>query len=112
MNTCPYIESAFQILARKWNGQIIHYLSLCKDYRAHFSELKTDFTGITSRSLSLKLSELVAFELIDKNVTSGSPVTISYELTEKGKALANALKPIQEWAMEYQNVAVSAKEEN
>lgn len=111
INTCPYIEASFQILGRKWNGQIIHYLSLCEDGTSHFSEIKKDFTGITSRALSLKLSELVEFDLIEKNITSGSPVTISYELTEKGRTLANALKPIQKWAQNYLNETVSAKEE-
>ncbi|GAB3046656.1 winged helix-turn-helix transcriptional regulator [Virgibacillus ainsalahensis] len=111
MNICPYIESSFEILARKWNGQIIHYLSLCNNGCAHFSEMKRDFNRITARALSLKLSELKEYGLIDKKVEAGSPVTISYELTEKGRSLADALKPIQEWAQQNLDVNITTNNE-
>jgi DNA-binding HxlR family transcriptional regulator len=98
---CPYLEASFHILGRKWNGLIIHYLSLCTDATAHFTEIKRDLPDITARALSLKLSELTNFGLLEKKVIGGSPVTISYELTEKGRSLANALGPIQQWAQNY-----------
>ncbi|SDQ80705.1 winged helix-turn-helix transcriptional regulator [Virgibacillus salinus] len=104
MKVCPYIEASFQILGKKWNGQLIHYLSLCDNGTAHFSDIKHDLRGITSRALSLKLSELAEEELVEKIVENGSPVTISYQLTEKGRSLSNSLKPIQEWAQNYMNV--------
>jgi DNA-binding HxlR family transcriptional regulator len=102
MQICPYLEASFQILGRKWNGLIIHYLSLCQDYNAHFAEVKRDLPDITPRALSLKLTELVEFGLIEKNIISGSSVIISYQLTEKGQSLAQALQPIQKWAQDYQ----------
>jgi DNA-binding HxlR family transcriptional regulator len=99
---CPYLEASFQILGRKWNGLIIHYLSQCKEGSAHFTEMKNDLTHITPRALSLKLTELAEHELIEKKVTGTSPVIISYHLTEKGNSLAAALEPIQKWAQSYQ----------
>ncbi|MBS4179089.1 winged helix-turn-helix transcriptional regulator [Lederbergia citrea] len=110
MKICPYLESSFQILGRKWNGLIIHYLSLCPDGRSHFSEMKRDIEEITPRALSLKLSELGEHELIVKKVSGESPVVISYELTEKGRALATALQPIQQWALEYQKINMEESE--
>ncbi|WP_067726595.1 winged helix-turn-helix transcriptional regulator [Oceanobacillus damuensis] len=98
MKVCPYIEASFQILGKKWNGQIIHYLSLCANEQAHFSEIKRDLTGITPRALSLKLSELAKIGLVEKIIETGSPVVISYRLTEKGISLAESLKPLQKWA--------------
>jgi DNA-binding HxlR family transcriptional regulator len=80
---------------------IIHYLSLCPNGTAHFSEIKGDHTEITPRALSLKLIELIDHELIEKKITSGTPVMISYELTEKGRSLTAALEPIQQWAQHY-----------
>jgi len=103
LKVCPYLELSFQILGRKWNGLIIHYLSLCKDGKSHFTEMKRDLPNITPKALSLKLTELIEFELIEKKIIGVSPVTISYELTEKGRALAFALQPIQEWALNYMN---------
>ncbi|QKY71033.1 helix-turn-helix domain-containing protein [Lentibacillus sp. CBA3610] len=106
MNTkvCPYIEASFDIIGKKWNGQIIHYLSLCQNKTAHFSDIKRDLSGITPRSLSIKLTELNESGLIDKNVTSDPSVVITYSLTQKGTDLANSLKPIQEWAKKHLNV--------
>ncbi|WP_203247230.1 winged helix-turn-helix transcriptional regulator [Sporosarcina beigongshangi] len=99
MEVCPYLESCFEILGRRWNGLIIHYLSNCPDFTAHFSDMKRDLNDITPRSLSLKLTELAEHDLIIKKVTAESPVTISYHLSEKGQQLAIALQPVHKWAL-------------
>ncbi|MFC4022409.1 winged helix-turn-helix transcriptional regulator [Oceanobacillus longus] len=111
MKVCPYIEASFQIIGKKWNGQLIHYLSLCDNNTVHFSDIKRDLSGITSRALSLKLTELVENKLVEKVVKIGSPVIISYRLTEKGIALADSLKPIQDWARDYMDVNISMESE-
>lgn len=103
MKICPYLEYSFTILGKKWNGLILHYLSLCPGEAAHFSEIKTSLTDITPRALSLKLTELIEFGLIEKKVTAATPIIIIYELTEKGKALTAALQPIQGWAQQYKD---------
>lgn len=103
INICPYLQFAFEILGKKWNGLIIHYLSLCSNGAAHFSDMKRDLPEITPRALSLKLTELIEYGLIEKVVTSGSPVSISYHLTEKGRSLTTALAPIQEWAQQFKD---------
>ncbi|WP_159882473.1 winged helix-turn-helix transcriptional regulator [Paenibacillus puerhi] len=103
MQTCPFLEYSFEILGKKWNGLILHYLSLCQQHTAHFSDMKRDLPEITPRALSLKLVELQEHGLIEKNVTAGTPVNISYVLTGKGRALTEALKPIQQWAQQYKD---------
>ncbi|MEK8126556.1 helix-turn-helix domain-containing protein [Paenibacillus filicis] len=101
MNVCPYMEYTFSILGKKWNGLILYDLSLRPHGAAHFSEIKKNLTDITPRALSLKLSELMEYGLIDKRVTASTPVVITYELTEKGRSLTAALRPIQAWAQQY-----------
>ena len=76
MEVCPYLEETFKILGRSWNGLIINYLSRCNDCSAQW-------------------------ELVEKQIISTSPVQIIYVLTEKGKALAEALHPIEAWAQSY-----------
>jgi DNA-binding HxlR family transcriptional regulator len=98
LKVCPYLESSFEILGRRWNGLIIHYLSNCPDFTAHFSDMKRDLSDITPRSLSMKLTELADHDLVEKIVTMRTPISISYHLTEKGQQLAIALQPVQEWA--------------
>lgn len=101
IQVCPYLTYSFQILGKKWNGLILHYLSLLPKGEAHFSDLKRDLPEITPRVLSMKLQELQEYGLIEKQVTPGTPVTILYRLTEKGRALTDALKPVQQWARQY-----------
>lgn len=101
MEICPYLEETFKIVGRSWNGLIINYLSRCESHSAHFSDMKRDLKTITPRALSLKLTDLADWNLVEKKIISFSPVTIVYELTEKGQALANALKPMEEWAQKY-----------
>ena len=101
MEICPYLEETFKIVGRSWNGLIINYLSRCADYTEHFSDMKRDLKTITPRALSIKLTELGEWELVDKKVISTRPVSIVYELTDKGKALAEALRPIEAWARDY-----------
>ncbi|MDN7227299.1 helix-turn-helix domain-containing protein [Planococcus liqunii] len=104
MKVSPYIEASFQVLGKKWNGQLVHYLSLCENQTARFSDIKRDIKGITSRSLSLKLSELAEEGLIEKAVDSSASGAMSYRLTEKGSALADSLQPLQQWARQYMEI--------
>ncbi|ARJ50288.1 winged helix-turn-helix transcriptional regulator [Staphylococcus lutrae] len=101
MEVCPYLEETFKILGRSWNGLILHYLSTCDDYKAHFSEMKRDLTPITNRALSMKVAELAEAGLVTKVVISNTPPSVCYHLTEKGVALAKALEPLESWAHDY-----------
>lgn len=109
MEVCPYLEETFKILGRSWNGLIINYLSRCEDQSAHFSDLKRDLKTITPRALSIKLTELGDWGLVEKRIVSTSPVTIIYELTKKGSSLAESLKPIEEWAQNNINLESEAE---
>lgn len=97
MEICPYLEETFKILGRSWNGLLINYLSRCDVHAAQFSDIKKDLK-ITPRALSLKLSELIDWGLIEKKALNDSPQVIKYILTTKGVELAEAMSPIEEWA--------------
>lgn len=101
MEVCPYLEETFKIVGRSWNGLIINYLSRCTEKSAHFSDMKRDLKTITPRALSIKLTDLTEWGLVEKNIVSTSPINILYQLTDKGDALAAALVPMEEWAQEY-----------
>ncbi|WP_420491552.1 winged helix-turn-helix transcriptional regulator, partial [Neobacillus drentensis] len=100
---CPYLEYSFQILGKKWNGLIIHYLSLCENNSTSFTEMVQAISNITPRVLSMRLTELIEYGLVKKDVIDTPHVTISYKLTEKGQALVSALQPIQNWAIDFKD---------
>ena len=101
MKICPYLESSFEILGRRWNGLIIHYLFNCPNYCAHFSDMKKDLNDITPRALSLKLTELAEHGLVEKKTIVEPSVQISYHLSIAGQELAEALKPVHAWAKQH-----------
>ena len=94
MEVCPYLESAFKIVGRAWNGLIINYLSRCPEQAAHFSDMKRDLKTITPRALSIKLGDLAEWGLVEKEIVSEVPLSFTYRLTSKGVALAEALVPL------------------
>jgi DNA-binding HxlR family transcriptional regulator len=98
VKTCPHIEAVFEVLGRKWNGRITHYLATCHGSAARFSEIERDVGSISPRALSLKLRELIGFELIEKRTHGESPATASYALTQSGRELVEAMQPLQQWA--------------
>lgn len=98
MEVCPYLEETFKVIGRSWNGLILNYLSRCENQSAHFSDMKRDLKKITPRALSLKLTELGDWELVEKKVVTTTPLSVEYQLTNKGFELAKALVPLEEWA--------------
>ena len=76
-------------------------MSRSEDRSAHFSDMKRDLKSITPRALSLKLSELAEWDLVEKKVVSTTPLSIKYVLTDKGYALSEAMHPIEAWAQEH-----------
>ena len=59
---------------------------------------RTRTGGISDSVLSARLTDLTAGELITLSVSEGSPVTVTYELTERSQALMPALDLIAAWA--------------
>jgi DNA-binding HxlR family transcriptional regulator len=50
--------------------------------------------------LSDRLTDLAAGGLITRTVDEGPPLAVTYELTERGRALMPALEQIAFWAQE------------
>lgn len=48
--------------------------------------------------LSSRLTELGKLGLVERQVTSGPPVSVNYTLTESGRALIPSLNALASWA--------------
>jgi DNA-binding HxlR family transcriptional regulator len=80
------------VLFQKWNLEILYLLGLVAKMR--FSELKNTLTGISSRTLSLKLSELEEYGLLNRKVFAERPLRVEYSLTDDGRTLARLSVPM------------------
>ena len=95
---CPKYEKAFEILGKRLTGLIIKVMM---DGPKRFSDISSQIPNISDRMLGERFKELEGLGIIKRNVYPETPVRIEYELTEKGRALDNALKEVQAWATEW-----------
>ena len=68
---------------------------------------------MSDRLLSERLKELEAEGLVVRTVIPGTPVRVEYHLTEKGRALADVVVAVTDWAHDWlapAEAAVGARE--
>ena len=82
----------FRFLQRKWALDIIYILLVQK--ALHFNEIRRILNGVSSRTLTDRLSDLESRGIIDRTVHQEKPVTVVYSLTEYGRGLAALFVPV------------------
>lgn len=97
MNTelCPKMESALNLLSKKWVGLIVYSLL---SGPSKFNEIEKYIPGLSARMLTERLKELETEGIIKKTVLQLNSVRIQYSLTRKGEDLLETFKKIGEWA--------------
>jgi DNA-binding HxlR family transcriptional regulator len=103
---CTRFHRASELVGRRWTGAII-FLLLKQTCR--FATLRDGIPGITDRMLSERLQELEGEGLVDRTVIPETPVRVEYALTRKGKALAEAIGAIADWAEKYVSLEAPAR---
>jgi DNA-binding HxlR family transcriptional regulator len=88
---------AFKFLGKRWNAVVLGHLS---SGPAGFRDLSRAIEGISDSVLSDRLADLTKGGLITRTVDEGPPLAVSYDLTERGRALMPALEQIALWAEE------------
>ena len=95
---CTRFHRASELIGRRWTGAII-FLLLKQTCR--FATLRAAIPDITDRMLSERLQELEEEGLVERTVVPDTPVRVEYSLTRKGKALAEPIGAIANWAEKY-----------
>jgi DNA-binding HxlR family transcriptional regulator len=95
---CPRYEKAIEVLGKRWTGLILRALMRCP---RRFTEITNYIDGLSDRLLSQRLREMEEEWIVERKVYAQRPVLVEYELTEKGAALAPALKALEAWADEW-----------
>jgi DNA-binding HxlR family transcriptional regulator len=92
---CTRFHQAIELIGRRWTGAIVFLLlkSPCR-----FAELRDAIPDITDRMLSERLQELEREGVVQRTVVPETPVRVEYALTKKGRALAEAVEAMVEWA--------------
>ena len=89
---------AFDLLGKRWTGVV---LATMRGGPAGFRALARAVEGISDSVLADRLSELTSVGLVTRTVSEGPPLSVTYALTDAGRALLPALEKISRWAEEY-----------
>ncbi|MGH2820977.1 MAG: winged helix-turn-helix transcriptional regulator [Actinomycetota bacterium] len=95
---CPQFQKAIELIGRRWSGTILRALM---GSPLRFSEISARIPEISDRSLSARLKELEAEAVVVRRVEATQPVSVSYELTEKGRALGAVIAEVERWAHDW-----------
>ena len=103
------IEKTIAIIGDKWSLLIIGQLAFGKN-PSRFNELMRELKPISSRTLSIKLSNLSDNKIIEKTIEGNSPPYTQYALTAKGKDLVDAYRALAQWSKKWQSQPVTPDE--
>jgi DNA-binding HxlR family transcriptional regulator len=92
---CPHFHAAIELIGKRWTGAIVFALT---DGPLRFGELTKAIPGLSDRLLSRRLRELEDEGLVEREVEPGSPVRVTYSLTEAGADLEPAIAELKAWA--------------
>lgn len=92
---CPHFHAAIELIGKRWTGAIVFALT---ERPLRFGELAKAVPGLSDRLLSKRLRELEREGLVERQVEPGSPVRVSYSLTEAGVELGPAIEELKTWA--------------
>ncbi|NJD52867.1 MAG: helix-turn-helix transcriptional regulator [Candidatus Methanoperedens sp.] len=95
---CP-VEKTVILIGNKWSLLIIRDLSRAKCPMRFNQILKS--LKINSKTLSIKLCELVDYGIIEKKIFAEIPPRTEYTLTDKGKDLCNVLYDMEIWSRKW-----------
>ena len=90
------VGDALYVIGGKWKLRVIIALS---SGNKRFNELQRTITGISARVLSNELKQLEQNSFIKRNVHTGSPVVVEYELTSYSNSLDKVLESLREWGL-------------
>ena len=92
---CVKFHKAVELIGGRWTGAVIRLLLTD---RMRFAELRGSIPDISDRMLSERLRELESEGIVARIVVPETPVRVEYQLTEKGRALEQALCAVGRWA--------------
>jgi DNA-binding HxlR family transcriptional regulator len=98
------VSNTLKIVGSKWTILILH--NLCAG-TMRFGQLQRSLTGISPKTLSLRLQQLEKNGIVKKRVFPEVPLHVEYSLTQKGQSLKEIISLMQEWGEETDRQRIS-----
>jgi DNA-binding HxlR family transcriptional regulator len=97
LDTCPVCATA-DLICGKWTILVIRDLA---GGRSRFCELERSLTGISPRTLSLRLRALEEEGIVNRKTFPEVPPRVEYSLTVKGLALLPLIEDMRRYGREW-----------
>jgi DNA-binding HxlR family transcriptional regulator len=95
--SCP-IAKTLDVIGAKWTFFIIR--DLLHEDTMRFNELMNSMEGISPKTLSLRLRQLVANEIVERRVYPGVPPHVEYKLSKKGLRLEPIFRELEYFGLQ------------
>jgi DNA-binding HxlR family transcriptional regulator len=94
---CP-VRATLALLGQKWVPRIVYELQSGK---RRFNDLAEGVGGCNSRTLRDRLKALEEVGIVRREIVATTPPWVEYELTERGRELAEAMAPLATWGQRH-----------
>ncbi len=88
------VSKTLKIIGSKWTMMLLHNLF---EGNNRFGMLERSLTGISPKTLSLRLQELEKEGIITRKVYAEVPLHVEYALTKKGMSLGEIFQAMETW---------------
>jgi DNA-binding HxlR family transcriptional regulator len=99
--TLNSVADALYVIGGKWKLRIIVALT---EGNRRFNEMQRLIDGISAKVLSTELKDLELNGFVRRNVFTGTPVVVEYELTEYAGTLGGVLQSLSEWGAKHKEM--------
>jgi DNA-binding HxlR family transcriptional regulator len=99
--TLNSVADALYVIGGKWKLRIIVALT---EGNRRFNEMQRLIEGISAKVLSTELKDLELNGFVRRNVFTGTPVVVEYELTEYAETLGGVLQALSEWGARHKEI--------
>jgi DNA-binding HxlR family transcriptional regulator len=103
--TCPVCRTA-EIVCGKWTLLLVRDLA---EGRSRFCELERSLSGISPRTLSLRLRALEEEGIVERQTYAEVPPRVEYTLTAKGLALIPIIDGMRDYGERWLGAACAAE---
>jgi DNA-binding HxlR family transcriptional regulator len=93
LEECPVCRTA-DVVSGKWTLLVIRDLA---DESRRFCELEKSLSGISPRTLSLRLRTLEGEGIVERTTYPDVPPRVTYSLTEKGRDLVPLIEQMRQY---------------
>ena len=94
---CP-VDCTFNLIGKKFTIHILRSMIILGHTR--FNQFES-IEGINSKTLAVRLKEMLENNLIERKVYPGIPIRVEYSVTEKGKSVLPILEQMLAFSMKY-----------